>query len=101
MWIKRVSLAIAISVGIYITIALGLIATDRPIAPEADEEAIDFETAIFADYSDMPNPVSYAARDGADLPFRLYGDPRTAERSVILLHGSGWHGMQFHRMARP
>ena len=100
MWIKRVALAITISVAIYMIIALGLIPTDRPIAPEADEEAIDFETAIAADYSDMPAPVSYVARDGIRLPFRLYGDPLTAERSVVLLHGPGWHGMQFHQLAR-
>lgn len=45
----------------------------------------------------MPEPTSFTARDGSELPYRLYaGGP---ERLIVLVHGSGWHGMQFHTMA--
>ncbi|MBU2533353.1 MAG: lysophospholipase [Alphaproteobacteria bacterium] len=39
-------------------------------------------------------------RDGFSLETRRYGDAATAGRIVILLHGSGWHGMQFHKLAK-
>lgn len=99
-WFKKIVLAIAISVAAYVGIALVLIATDRPVALLAGDEAIDFTTAISTDYTDLPASLSYIARDGEKLTFRLYGDPETSERTIILLHGSGWHGMQFHPMAR-
>lgn len=93
--------AALITMAIYPAIALALIATDSPHVPEsARAGGVDFAASIAADYSGMPPPSEYAARDGAALGYRLYGDPATAQRLIVLLHGSGWHGMQFHALAR-
>lgn len=83
----------------YVLVALALVASDRPQAEAGEDGAIDFATAVAADYSDLPELTQFLARDGAGLSYRRYGDPATAERIVVLVHGSGWHGMQFHTLA--
>src|SRR5690606_7839968 len=92
--------AILITLAVYLVIALGLIASQRPETPVASGEPIDFDAAITAGYDDLPAHSTFAARDESKLNYRLYGDPAAAQRIVLLLHGSGWHGMQFHSMAR-
>lgn len=72
-----------------------------PDRPASSGDGIDFASAIAGDYEDLPPLRSYPARDGTALPYRLYGSSGPgARRLVILVHGSGWHGMQFHAMAR-
>lgn len=66
----------------------------------ATERTIDFGEAIGADYAGYPDPLEFAARDGARLPFRLYPAVAGSEQIIVLVHGSGWHGMQFHAMAK-
>lgn len=91
---------VAISVAVYFAIAFALIASQRPVAPAANEKGIDFGAAIATDYSDLPPLQSFKARDGTDLGFRRYDAADGASRLIILVHGSAWHGMQFHKMAR-
>lgn len=96
---QRVLIGAAVSVVIYFVIAIALIITDAPIAPATEKEAVDFTTAIDANYSNMPEMTLFTSRDGQQLGYRLYGDTIYSNRIVILIHGSGWHGMQFHPMA--
>lgn len=89
----------AISAGIYVLVATVLALTNKPEVPSASTGGIAFASAIDADYADLPQQLGFAARDGARLSYRAYGDIASARRLVVLVHGSGWHGMQFHAMA--
>ena len=96
--IKTVLISLAITVVIYFGIALMLVFTDAPVErPAASSGSVGFSEAIEADYSTLPNTISYTARDGSNLPYRLYDGG--SDRLIVLVHGSGWHGMQFHPMA--
>lgn len=98
-WIIRfVLVSLVATPAVYLAIALLLIVSQSPSA-EVVEEPIAFEAALQADYSSLPTLQAYVARDGTTLVYRLYGDLQQAERMLVLLHGSGWHGMQFHGMA--
>lgn len=97
--IAPVATGLLAAAAIYVFVALILIATDRPVARASEDRAIDFAPAIAADYSDLPDLIALPVRDGTRLSYRRYGDPALAERIIILVHGSGWHGMQFHAMA--
>lgn len=93
-----VLISAGISVVIYCSIALVLIASSTPEErPSADGGGVGFAEAIRADYSTMPATTTYTARDGSALPYRLYEGG--TDRLIVLVHGSGWHGMQFHGMA--
>ena len=96
-------LAIAeVTVAIFFGIALTLVASSAPpSAPSGNSDqgaGLDFTSALAQDLADLPPSSSFTARDGAALPYRRY--PGAPGRYVVLVHGSGWHGMQFHVMAR-
>lgn len=95
----NIAIGAVLSAALFVGIALVLILTDTPVAPFLDEDAIDFSAAIEGEYSGLPPLEPFSARDGAQLGYRLYGNPAEADQIVILVHGSGWHGMQFHALA--
>ena len=86
---------------IYFTIALGMVASDwpGPVKGRAGG-SIDFAGAMATDYSDLPAIQKFVARDKTMLAIRIYKTTGDSNRIIILVHGSGWHGMQFHAMAR-
>lgn len=90
-----------ISVAIYFAIALGLIASQSPrwSPPEKGGE-LDFGDMLQTDLSDLPPFSHFTARDGIALPFRRYQSAGPTKRVLIIVHGSSWHGMQFHAMAK-
>lgn len=96
--LTMIGISLVITVVIYFSIALVLTFSQSPSAPAPSEAAgIDFDEAITADYSSLPESVTYTARDGSELPYRIYEGG--SDRLIVLTHGSGWHGMQFHPMA--
>jgi len=99
--IRKIGLSLVISVVIFFVIAIGLVYSDQP-APATPEpgKGMAFESALAIDYSDLPESQTYKARDGAALLFRRYDGSDGPERFIILVHGSAWHGMQFHAMAK-
>lgn len=101
MFEKVVGIA-AVIVAIFFGIALALVASSEPpAAPERQTTGsggLDFATALAQDLSDLPQASSFEARDGTALPYRRY--PGAPGRYVVLIHGSAWHGMQFHAMAK-
>ncbi|MBB3808612.1 alpha/beta hydrolase [Pseudochelatococcus contaminans] len=99
-WVIWSGVFLAGAVAIYLLLALALIAISQPKTSHPTGEGIDFNSAIAADYADMPTLKTVPARDGEGLRYRIYGDAAAARRLVVLIHGSGWHGMQFHTMAR-
>jgi len=104
--LRRIAVSLAVAVVAYFGAALGLIASDRPDASPAKAGAgFDFGGARAANYKDLPARKTFTARDGTRLGYRIYesarpGDRASPMRLIILVHGSAWHGMQFHPMAR-
>jgi len=99
--VRIILISTAIAVAVYFGIALVLIFTDAPGGVEAGpDRGLDFDSSIRADYSGLPNLTPYTARDGTELGYRFYASATPTDRLVILVHGSAWHGMQFHGMAR-
>jgi alpha-beta hydrolase superfamily lysophospholipase len=74
----------------------GILAFDAPVPPKPMRSV---ETALdHADFSDLPAPGSFTARDGARLTYRAYpGDPAN---TVILIHGSSGNSASMHVLAR-
>jgi alpha-beta hydrolase superfamily lysophospholipase len=68
--------------------------------PPQRPPALEFIRAplVAQDYSDLPEPQSFAARDGQALAFRFY--PSAARKVVVLIHGSSAHGRSMHALAR-
>lgn len=53
------------------------------------------------DFSDLPVPDRFAARDGTQLSYRIYrNDNKGGQGSVVLVHGSSSRGDGMHAMAR-
>lgn len=98
--LAKVMIALVSAVGGYLAIALALTLSQRPSAPAAKEGAgIAFQEAISSGLNGLPDPLSYTARDGTALTYRRYDSAARGDTLIVLVHGSGWHGMQFHRMA--
>ncbi len=78
-----------------LALLVGIIAFGGPSAPPPlDHIGARFETV---DFSTLPSPQTYAARDGEALAYRAYpGDPA---RVVLALHGSGGSGTALHPLA--
>jgi non-heme chloroperoxidase len=66
----------------------------------ADQESgsgLRFDELIL-DYSGLPAPSTYRARDGSDLPVRHY--PAQTDVVLVLVHGSGYHSRYLLPLAR-
>ena len=86
-----------ISILIYLSITVVLITTNRPTDPVAD--GMNFDPLTSVNYETMPDLQPYTTRDGSELQYRFYKSSRETDNILILLHGSGWHSMQFHPLA--
>ncbi len=78
-----------------VLVALGLIVSARPDGPWPGRGGLDFSG--IGGGPAMPEPRGVAMRDGYALQVRDY--PNDAGPVLILLHGSGWNGLQFNRLA--
>jgi pimeloyl-ACP methyl ester carboxylesterase len=96
--IRRVFKIAIISLGITAVVPLGLILLDRPIEKVSNEN-LDFSSAQAQDLSDLPDTHPYLAGDETELPVRIYGKAGLDQPLIVMVHGSGWHGMQFNRLA--
>ena len=98
--LRKIGFAIIISLMIYLGIAAGLILSDRPQSVLATAgEPLAFDALTSVNYAEMPELQPYTARDGATLQYRHYQSDAT-DTVLILLHGSGWHSMQFYPLAQ-
>jgi len=101
--LKTILFYAAISVVIYFGGALLMIASQSPsdfVFEEQEAGSIEFSAALQADYSGIPDLTKFSARDGAQLGYRFYPSKSGSDRVIVLVHGSSWHGMQFHKMAK-
>jgi pimeloyl-ACP methyl ester carboxylesterase len=82
--------------GIAVLVAAGILAFDAPVPPKPMQSV---ETALdHADFSDMPAPRGFTARDGTKLTYRAY--PGNPANTVILIHGSSGNSASMHLLAR-
>jgi len=95
---KHVGKFLLTSLTIYLVVTAVLILTDCPSNIVSANEPIAFEALTEAAYDEMPDLQPYTARDGAELSYRLYESSNIGS-VLILLHGSGWHSMQFYPLA--
>jgi len=77
--------------------ALRLVATAEPAAEEP-KDVFDFTSmrATRTDSAPLPSLRRYRARDGEELAYRIY--PSSAERLLIFIHGSSYHGAGYHAL---
>jgi non-heme chloroperoxidase len=99
--VQKVALGIFISVFvfalIYFIIAAVLIINGKPQKPTPKQGGLVFKE-LFVDYKDIPQLKAFTARDGKQLAYRHY--PSQSGKSIILLHGSGWHSRYFLPFAK-
>ena len=98
--LSKIGIFALISLTIYFGIAAGLILSDRPQPALATAgEPLAFDALTTVNFAEMPELQPYTARDGATLHYRHYQSDAT-DTVLILLHGSGWHSMQFYPLAQ-
>ncbi len=99
MLVKLVTIA-AISATIYLGIALALVASQQS-SDRTGEASLDFsrqtERSAGADPAKLE---TYTARDGARLGVRRYKSGKAGVPLVVIVHGSGWHGLGYDPLAR-
>ena len=80
-----------------LAVALYLVASPMPPI-SAPKDVFDF-TSLRAPPSDIPPPGlrRYAARDGEELAYRIYES--TADRILVFVHRSSYHGAGYHGLA--
>ncbi|MGH1576966.1 alpha/beta hydrolase [Planktotalea sp.] len=92
----------AINLAITALIALGLIASQNPKAlVESDAAAgLNFESTVERGVSTAPAQVGIEMGDGWQMPVRQYGTQDASKPLLVLVHGSGWVGLQFNDLAQ-
>ncbi|MFK7835126.1 MAG: alpha/beta hydrolase [Sulfitobacter sp.] len=84
---------------ISLAIAVGLILSQRP-GELPPGEGLDFTQTLEGEQQEPMPLASVAMRDGYALQVRRYPGPDAGAPLLILVHGSGWHGLQFDPLAR-
>ena len=92
---RTMLLSALVPVAALIVLLVSAIAFGGPATPTPlDQIGERFETV---DWSDLPTPQTYEARDGEALAFRSY--PGNPAHVVLALHGSGGSGKALHPLA--
>lgn len=89
--------AVLVSVALTLGIAslLVLLPWKHDVAPEG---GLDFSQTIGRQLDPLPLET-LKLRDGSDMAVRVLAGPQDAPL-ILLVHGSGWHGMQFETLGR-
>jgi non-heme chloroperoxidase len=88
--------SVLISAVIYFGISIGLIIGGKPNKQAPHKGDLAFKE-LFIDYKNIPALKTFVARDNKKLSYRHY--PAQSDRTIILLHGSGWHSRYFLPLA--
>lgn len=96
--ILKILIRIAIAIGITLLVAMVLIFTQNP-TEMSGEGGLDFTQQLQSgDGNPAPlQPLRMA--DGYDMMIRTYGGADNVPL-LVLVHGSGWHGLQFDTLAK-
>lgn len=89
-----------IGFGLVILVFAGAIIFGGPGTPPSMASIVDPFSSV--DFSDLPPPATFTARDGTKLAYRLYpAAARTpSQGSVVLIHGSSASSSSMHPMAK-
>ncbi|MWD29276.1 alpha/beta fold hydrolase [Aquicoccus sp. SCR17] len=105
IWLTRIGIVVGVSVLVYLGIALGLIlsqrATGAEMAGQGSGGGLDFSAIRGGESPERAlERESYAGAGGTQLPVTVAGrDPSGAKPVLVMVHGSGWDGTQFDRLA--
>ena len=93
---------LAVSLVITALIPFGLIASQWPMKMKdvQNSETLNFEASMASNLTTAPKPEMIAMRDGWQMPVRKYGAQDVSKPLLILVHGSGWNGLQFNEVAQ-
>lgn len=94
-WLKRITIGCGLYFVVLFAVAGALATFCHPDAPKALASVTDPFAKM--DLSGLPRLVSYRARDGANLSYRVY--PGQGDQVVVLIHGSAGSSSDMHRMA--
>jgi alpha-beta hydrolase superfamily lysophospholipase len=98
--VKVLLIVVACIAGLFVlgvVAALALIASPPPPLA-APKDIFDFTSLRNAPADiDVPSLRRYPARDGEQLAYRIYDS--TADRILIFIHGSSYHGAGYHALA--
>ncbi|MCX7566120.1 alpha/beta fold hydrolase [Sulfitobacter sp. F26169L] len=89
---------VAISIVITLVVAVILVFSQRT-KPMSGEGGLDFSRQLASGDGAVAPLQSIPMRDGYDLQVRTYGGADNVPL-LVLVHGSGWHGMQFDRLGK-
>ncbi len=95
--IFKILVSLAMVPVVYLLIASGLILSQWPTSLPPNTKSLDFSGVSNGETPAVPE--TRQMRDGYRLPVRFYG-AADDENLIVLVHGSGWHGMQFHQLAQ-
>jgi alpha-beta hydrolase superfamily lysophospholipase len=96
LWLKWAALILGGIAALSVTGIAGLVAFGTAAAPGA-MRSVAMEMAA-VDYRDLPKLLSFVARDGTALSYRVY--PHDGDRVVVLIHGSSGESSGMHALAR-
>lgn len=96
MMLYKLLFPVAISIVIYGVLALGLILS-QSTQQLTGTGGLAFQTLLARDPVPWPKADHVTMRDGFELSVRDF--PNDSGPLVVLVHGSGWHGQQFDRLA--
>lgn len=93
---------LAVSLVITALVPFGLIASQRPRKMQTIQtgETLNFDSALAGNLETAPKPEQIEMRDGWTMPVRKYGAQDASKPLLILVHGSGWNGLQYNSMAQ-
>jgi alpha-beta hydrolase superfamily lysophospholipase len=96
LWLKWTALIVAAVAAVSVIGIAGLIALGTAARPKA-MQSVSAEMAA-VDYSDLPAPSRFPARDGTSLSYRRYN--HDGDRVAVLIHGSSGESSGMHALAR-
>ncbi|WP_211250491.1 alpha/beta hydrolase [Sulfitobacter donghicola] len=94
----NILLRILISVAITLVVAVILVFTQGP-KPMDGEGGLDFTNQLNSNVQEPAPLQALPMRDGYPLQVRTYGGADDVPL-LVLVHGSGWHGLQFDMLAK-
>ena len=97
-WLLFPLLGLVVLLLIVVGVALFLVMSPQPRPQESRDvfgfEGLDGNGAA----AELPEIERFTARDGSELAVRIY--PSSAERILVFVHGSSYHGAGYHDLAR-
>ena len=93
--LKRIAIALGVYFVMTFVVAGALVAFCHPDAPKPLASVTDPFAKM--DLAGLPGRISYRARDGANLTYRVY--PGQGDQVVVLIHGSAGSSQDMHRLA--